>query len=187
MAEFIAEDPVHVAVASEQPAIYDVKGRMVQPKTRRLFARFQRGAAPQYAIEVALATLDFRKIHQTVGGGEFPRERWFGYYDSRQAQQQNGWTEDEHDRIVGRLRELGYLEVEPKKATPPWPAYDKLVAHGRRTTEMVVQKILERVSEDGYDPAEVAAYEAQNLARPEVLAALTLEVPEEESDPLIAA
>lgn len=189
MAEFIAEDPVHVVVSSEQPAIYDTKGRMVQPKTRKLFAKFQRGIAPQYAIDVALATFGFRKIHQvSIGGPEFPREKWFGYYSSRDAQQQNGWTDEEHDLIVARLRELGYIEVEPVKATPPWPAYDKLTAQGRRTVEMVAEKIVATVQDLELDAATVAAYERQNLNRPEVLAALEQSVEtEDEPDALVAA
>lgn len=189
MAEFIAEDPVHVVVSSEQPPIYDVKGRMVQPKTRKVWAKFQRGIAPQYAIDVALKSFGFRKIHQvSIGGGEFPRERWFGYYNSREAQREHGWTDDEHEMIVERLRSAGYLEVEPVKMAPPWPSYDKLVAQGRRTPEMVVEKILAKIEEDGYDPAVVAAYERQSLNRPEVVAALESPVVEdEEADTLVAS
>lgn len=179
--EFIAEDPVHVVVASEQQAIYDTSGRLIQPKRRKLFAKFQRGVASPAAIELALNTFSFNKIHQGIA-----RERWFGYYNSREAQLQNNWSDDEHDLIVGRLVEQGYLEVVPVKALPPWPAYDKLVKQGQRSNEHVAQKIAEKVLEDGYDPALVAAYERQNLNRPEVLAVLEV-VKDEEPEPLLAA
>lgn len=179
--EFISEDPTRVVVASEQAAIYDGKGHMVQPKRRRLYAQFQRGIAPPYAQQVALATFGFRKIHQGI-----ERERWFGYYNSKDAQQINSWTEDEHDQIVQRLTDLGYLEVKPVKAKAPWPAYDKLVKQGQRTDAHVAAKIAEKVAEDGYDPAEVAAYERQNLNRPEVLAVLEV-AKDEEPEPLLAA
>lgn len=180
--EFIAEDPVHVVVASEQPAIYDGRGNMVQPKRRRVYAKFVRGAAPVYAQQVALESFSFRKIHQGIA-----RERWFGYYNSKDAQRQFDWTEEEHDLIVRRLTEQGYLEVQPKKVAPPWPAYDKLVTHGQRKIEHVVEKIVAKVTEDGYDPAAVVAYEQQNLNRAEVLAALAALTAEEEPEPLIAA
>lgn len=181
--EFIAEDPVHVVVASEQPAIYDGRGNMVQPKRRRVYAKFVRGAAPLYAQQLALETFSFRKIHEGIA-----RERWFGYYNTKEAQHQFGWTDEEHDLIVNRLTEQGYLEVKPAKQAPPWPAYDKLVKQGQRTNEHVAAKIVEKVREDGYDAGVVAAYEAQNLNRPEVLAALAaISVTEDEPEPLIAA
>jgi hypothetical protein len=180
--EYIAEDPVHVVVASEKPAIYDTRGNMVMPKQRRLWAKFQRGIAPGYAQQVALETFDFRKIHQGI-----ERERWFGYYNSEFAQLQNNWTDEEHDRIVAKLDEQGYLRVEPKRLPAPWPAYDKLVPQGRRTVELVAEKIAATVAENGYDPAQVAAYERQNANRPEVLAALEAGVPDEEPEPLVVA
>jgi hypothetical protein len=180
--EFIAEDPIRVVVASEQPPIYDGKGHMVQPKKRKLYAQFVRGAAPVHAQQVALTTFSFRKIHQGIAP-----ERWFGYYNSKDAQRQHSWTEDEHDQIVGRLVELGYVQVEPIKLDAPWPAYDKLVVHGQRKIEHVAAKIAEKVLEDGYDVAAVVAYEQQNLNRPEVLAALSALSEEEEPEPLIAA
>ena len=173
--EFIAEDPVHVVIASEAPAIYDHRGRMVEPKRRKLFAKFQRGVAPSYAQKVALATFGFRKIHEGIA-----RERWFGYYNSRDAQRQHDWTEEEHELIVQRLTELGYLTVEPEKLSAPWPNYDNL-----RSAE----KIAAKVQEDGYDPALVLEYENQNKARPDVVAALEALLPaqDEEPEPLVAA
>jgi hypothetical protein len=183
--EFIAEDPVHVVVASESPAIYDHHGRMIEPKRRRLFAKFQRGQAPVYAQKVALSTFGFRKIHEGIS-----RERWFGYYDSKAAQKQNDWTPDEHDRIVARLTELGYLEVQPEKAAAPWPAYDKLTVQGQRTVDKVAEKIVAKITEDGYDPAEVLAYEQQNANRDAVVAAVAALLPsveDGEPEPLVAA
>lgn len=183
MAEFIAEDPVHVVVASEQKPIFDGRGRMVQPKVRRLWAKFQRGIAPEYAQKVALDTFGFRKIHEGV-----ERERWFGYYNSRDAQLQNGWTDEEHDLIVAKLRDQDYLEVKPVKLPAPWPAYDKLVTQGQRKIEHVAEKIVASVLEGGYDAAEVAAYERQNANRPEVLDALgALTAPVEEPQEQIVA
>ena len=184
MAEFIAEDPVHVAVASEQQAIYDNKGRQVEPKQRRVFAKFVRGVAPEYAQKVALEAFSFRKIHEGI-----EKARWFGYYNSRDAQQQFGWTEAEHDLIVAKLRERGYQEVQPVRAPAPWPAYDALKAHGQRKIEHVVEKILAAITDLGVDPQVVLEYEKQNLNRQEIVDAITVLTAGEESEaePLIAA
>ena len=79
------------------------------------------------------------------------------------------------------------LADEPVKLPPPWPAYDKLVAQGRRTLEMVVEKIKAQVDEAGYDPVAVIAYERENLNRPEVIAALEPQTADEPDVELVSA
>jgi hypothetical protein len=60
--QFIAEDPVHVVVRNESPALIDAKtGRTVRLAQRRLFAKFQRGTAPEWAQKIALETFEFRR------------------------------------------------------------------------------------------------------------------------------
>ena len=67
---------------------------------------------------------------------------------------------------------------------PPWPAYDKLVAQGRRTIELVADKITLMTLDMGVDPETVLAYEREHLNRPLVVEALkglsSTEVDEEE-------
>ena len=58
---------------------------------------------------------------------------------------------------------------------------------GGNTSESVVEKILEKVREDGYDPSEVIAFELQNLARPDVIAALEALVTTDAVEPVVAA
>jgi hypothetical protein len=68
-----------------------------------------------------------------------------------------------------------HVLVTAPKMQEPWPNYDKLIAQGRRTNDIVAEKIAARVAEDGYgedDIAVVVAYEKANLNRPEVLAVL---------------
>lgn len=78
---------------------------------------------------------------------------------------------------------IDYILVESPTVAPPWPTYDKLVTAGRRTTEMVAEKIAEKVVEDGYDPEAVAAYERTHLNRALVLDKLAGLVPEPEPEP----
>ena len=177
--QFIAENVPQVFVRSENPAVYDTKGRMVQPKSRRVSAEFKRGTAPGYAREIGLKAFSFNGLPDS---GISP-EQWISFYDSVQGQQQYGWTDEEREAIEEKLLAQGYLRVEPTRRKAPWPAYDKLVAQGARTIEKVVAKIAEKVVEDGYDADEVIAYEAENLNRAAVIEALSellAPTPEEE-------
>lgn len=91
---------------------------------------------------------------------------------------ETGWVPEEiRDRVEKILLEHpqrghDFVLAERPKLTPPWPRYDDLTAQGRRTVEMVAEKIVEKVRDDGYDPVQVAEYERQTLNRPEVLEAL---------------
>lgn len=182
--QFIAENEPHVFVRSENPAVYDTKGRLVQPKSRRLAAQFRRGTAPAFAREKGLKAFEFKGLPDS---GISPGQ-WLSYFDSVHAQRQFGWTDEEREAVEAKLLEQGYMRVEPDRLQAPWPAYDKLVAQGARTVEKVAAKITETVIENGYDPEEVAAFERENLNRPEVLDALAslIETPAE-PEPLVAA
>lgn len=189
--QFIAEDPVHVVVRSAVPRMYDPRdpSRLIREGQPRLFAKFQRGTAPAYAQRKGLEIYSFRKIHNTgIGGGEMPREQWVCFFDSVQAQDEHGWTDEQREAVEEKLITLGYVQVEPERLAAPWPAYDKLVAHGRRTIEMVAEKIAEKVTEDGYSPHAVIAYERENLNRPQVIAALEALISggDTEDEPLLA-
>lgn len=188
MSQWIAEDPIHVVVRNEQDAIYDTHGRLVQPKQRRVYAKFERGTAPAWAVDLARqADLQFRAMPErgvTV-------QQWLSYYDVKQDQLRNGWTDEEVEEIVRRVDEVAHAAIrcEPPRLKAPWPAYDKLVAQGQRTIDKVAAKIAEKVQEDGYSPHEVVAYERQNLNREQVIAALEalLEPVEEATETIVAA
>ena len=80
---------------------------------------------------------------------------------------------------------IDYVVVEPVKLKIPWPKYDTLIVHGRRTLSMVAEQIAATAAQIGVDPEIVKAYERANLDRPAVLAAL--EVPAEEAEEIVAA
>lgn len=71
------------------------------------------------------------------------------------------------DRKYGR----DYMMVEEPKVPAPWPAYDELVAQGRRSNEMVAAELVETARKIGADAGAVLRYERANRNRDEVIAA----------------
>lgn len=168
--QWISEDPIHVVVRNEEPALHDTQGRLVKPAQRRVYAKFNRGTAPGWASEIGVKSFEFRRMPERG----IAKEQWLAYYDVREDAQRMGWTEEEQEAIISRLEEVVHavLPVEPPRLSAPWPAYDKLVPQGKRTIDMVAAKIVEKVEEDGYNPVDVLEYEKQNLNRVEVVVAL---------------
>jgi hypothetical protein len=182
---WIAADALHVVVRSEGPAVFDTKGRMVEKKKRRVFADFERMMAPQWVRELEAA----KSLQMNSRPENMARENWLCFYSLDGATQRHGWTEEEQEAIRERLNgTAGAVRVEQPRLAAPWPAYDKLTVVGRRTAEIVAEKIAETVKELELDPAYVVAYEEQNENREAVIAAVRATVPvEEEPEPLIAA
>lgn len=99
------------------------------------------------------------------------------YFDTVEEQRSNGWTDEFREEIERKLLThkfygIDFIHVDAPELTPPWPKYDDLVAHGRRTPQMVAEKIAEKVREDGYDAEAVVAYERAKLNRHEVIDAI---------------
>ena len=161
MPQYLAETPLHCVIRSEIPAIYNTKDQMISPKQRRVFAKFKRGQAPLWAQEIA-RTLGwaFRGMPEGV-----TVEQWVSFYDSKEAQEEQGWTDEEHAAIVEKLdQNVSVRRVEPPKVPAPWPTYD--------TFEGSSVELAERVAELGLDPHAVIAYEQQNQNRTRVLTQL---------------
>jgi hypothetical protein len=76
------------------------------------------------------------------------------------------------ERLLAWQNPNDHLLCERPELAPPWPAYSRLVAQGRRTDEMVAEKIAEKVKEDGYDASEVLEYEETHLNRQSVISKL---------------
>jgi hypothetical protein len=144
--QWINEDPVYVLIRNELPAQYDTSGRQLKPKQRHVFAKFKRGIAEPYVLELALKTFDFRKKPTNVAA-----ERWAAYYDSVEAQNEHGWTDEEREAIEDKLTNsgIGALLVERPKLAKPWATYDKLAVVGRRTAALVAEKVSEIVRTNG--------------------------------------
>lgn len=157
--QYIAEDPIHVVCRNEDPPLTDGKGGIVRPGRRRLFAKFTRGTAPDFAREIGLRTFELRKMPEDG----VSREQWLAFYDSVEAAAQNGWTKDEREAIEAKLATVDGVLVVARPRTPaPWPNYDTIVASkDGLTNQQVVEKIVGKVIEDGYDLAHVLAYERE--------------------------
>jgi len=151
---------------------YTPKGDLlaIRPKIK---AVFQHGTAPRWAIEQAKAAGMI--VTGKPDGIDF--QPYFSSYDTNAAAELEGWDAETKQWVEQRLlanpaNGSTYIRVEIPRLKPPWPAYDKLVAQGARTVDLVAAKIAAKVVEDGYDPAEVIAYEAENLNRPQVIEGL---------------
>lgn len=159
---FISEDPVQHAVRPETPAVYDQTGqRVVSPKQRRVVIQFQRGHAPLWVREVALASFDFRK--RPV---EIPPETWVSWYDSDEDQQAHGWTDEEKHAIEEYLcTAFGTLRVEQPQQPKPWEAITKLTVTKARTAEQVAADMARIADEVGVPLSTVVAYVAANTGK----------------------
>lgn len=113
-------------------------------------------------------------------------------FDSLWAQSVNGWTDEEREIVEERVRTgpgngVDYVVVDTPRVPAPWPGYDSLTVQGRRTIQLVAEKIAAMTADTGTPPSHVLAYERENLNRPEVLAAVTALTAEEPAEELIEA
>ena len=163
-------------------------GGTVKPQ-KGIVCKFQhagRGLSP-WEIDEALDRFDIRG----VAVGEDPASR-LSFYDTEIWQIHQGWDDQTRKKVEDRLLSgngfgTDYFLSERPRAQAPWPGYDKLGAQGRRTVEMVAEKIAQMTTDTGVDPEAVLQYERENLNREPVVKAVEalLQVPEPE--PLIAA
>ncbi len=148
---------------------------------------FIHGDVNEWEVEAALKHFD-GKI-RGLAEGEDPRWR-LSSYDTDEAAVTHGWSAEEKAKFEDVLRKhagADYLIVDKPRRPAPWPSYDKqTTVVGKRTLELVVQKVVETVRDLELDPVGVAAYERDNLNRKEILDALAPPA-EVEAAPLIEA
>ncbi len=181
--QFLAENPVHVNVRSED-AQYNSTGRKVKTLQRRIFAKFNRGI-PAWAVPLAETTFDFSHMppERTV-------EQWCGFYDSEGDQIRMDWTDEERETIEARLVDLGYLLVEKPKAPAPYPTYAKQRRlQGQRTVKHVIEDIKATLEQTGIDPGDVIAYEVDHLDKDSqaIIDAFTKAATEAEAEEMVTA
>lgn len=136
----------------------------------------------------------FESSFRGLGYDENPSHR-LSTFDSLWAQEVNGWTDEEREIVEARVRSgpgngVDYIVVDTPRVPAPWPAYDKLRPQGKRTVEMVAEKIAETIAELEIDPQHVLAYERENENRPAVIAAveaLNAGLPSSSAEELIQA
>lgn len=184
MALFMSERGIDLTVRRSKE-IFSVKTGERIDMSKRVFAEFRKGGIPEWALPIAL-----ERFKMNGKPPELTPQQWLYTYDSGADQRARGWSDEERDLIEAKLRSSPkVVEISKQPVPVPWPKYESLTAHGRRTAEKVVEQILAGIETTGVDPASVVEYEREHLNRPEVIAAVEgLAVAEEdEAEPLIAA
>lgn len=185
-------DSANLRITVRKPKTHYTPKGDVSHVTDRIVAAFQRGGVPAWAEDIVTDKLDWRGQDDS-----FSRSIRTGVYDTVEQQNQHGWTDDERlevERFLdSHMAGNNYIRVDPPRLEAPWPAIDKLSVHGRRTVEVVADKLLETASDIGIDPNHVVLYVAQeegnvpgwdarlvNLLREKIARAENVAEPDEE-------
>jgi hypothetical protein len=185
----MSERGLDITVRREE-IVYAGNPPKVIERRRRVAAKFERGGVPDWALPIAERTFKMNgKPTHFENGAPYPATLFLWTYDSELDQGSRGWTAEERAAIEAKLRSerAKVVEITPQLSVP-WPNYDKLVVHGRRTIDKVVEQILAGIETTGVEPADVLEYERAKLNRAEVIAAVEgLGVEPKDEEPLIAA
>jgi hypothetical protein len=158
-----------VAIRGEIVESYANGGRRVTQTL--LAAYFQPYLLTQDERQLALDHFYFNGSYQEQDEVTLvPPDYRIGLFDSRIAQEQNGWSDDERQLVEEKLLRVAQetpdtlLLVPEHTLQPPWPNYDLF--------EGSPLELAEKIAEDGYRLAEVVAYERENQNREDVIEAL---------------
>lgn len=165
----------------EQMLVSSATGPTMQVTREPIIALFQQSIVSAKERADAIAHFGFLG----VADGEDDPGRRVSAYDTDEAARSGAWdaeTKLEVERTLDAGVGHDYYKLEDVRLPAPWPRYDEIVVYGRRTAELCAEKISDTVKMLGLDPAAVAAYERENLNRPEVLEALEAEPAEEAAE-----
>lgn len=181
---FMSERQKAVTVRNEKPVFSLKTGERVDT-IRRVYANLERGYMPDWAIAIA-------EERFTMGGKPptVPTHRWIASYDSRLAQAQEGWTDEEREMIEKKLLAQGDVVVIDQPQVPaPYAQYDKhRTMKGQRKQEHVLADISSAYELAGFDIEQAVRYEQQNLNDQTVIEHLRSLAPTPAvSEPLIEA
>jgi hypothetical protein len=173
--------------------------------TQAVIAEFRRGGVTPWEKEQALQHFQYVQqvsstdpdvasysINRDIVGeyeGEDITQR-FSVYDTDEQAFSGKWSPEvkaEIEKNLDAWQNSDYFRCDRPKRPAPWPSYDKLVKQGQRTIALVAEKIAAQVTESGFDPEKVIAYETENLNRPEVIEALQKLMVEKEPEETVAA
>lgn len=136
-------------------------------------AEFSPTDVTDFEREVARKSFSFRGTMTTLGGEPIdPAEHRISTFDSNVIQ--NAGLREEVEKFLLNHVDHGrdFIVADRPKLKAPWPTYDTVHA----------AKIAAKVAEDGYDVAEVIAYERENKNRPTVIEALEALAPTPEPE-----
>jgi hypothetical protein len=143
-----------------EPTISLVNGLEMETTKKRI-ARFQQGVLLDHEVEVGLKTFTFKGL----ADGVEPFTR-LSVFDTRDYQKANRLTDEEREKIEAILESAPafgaeFIKVEEITAPLPFPSYD----------EKEPEEILEIVESAGIEPDVAYRYEAENLARKDLMEA----------------
>lgn len=144
---------------------------------RRIDANFQRVVVSEEDFAVALNSFHFPGLPEDFDTNQnvSPRYRVSGW-DSEWAQQNEGWTDEEIEMIIEKLRTdpgygIDHVEVEQAPTKAPFPSYDELSA----------DEVLQIVKLTSIDPDTVIAYERENQNRERIIKVLSGQVEDDDT------
>lgn len=159
MALYVTDSANLRITVRKEEKVYTPKGDLAAVKPR-IVVQFQRGGVPAWAEQTVLERLEWRGQDDS-----FERSTRTGVFDSVEAQRINGWTDDDRVAVEAFLDSHmpgnNFIRVEPPRLEAPWPSITNLTVHGRRTAEVVADKMLDTAREIGFDLNQLALYVAQ--------------------------
>ena len=128
-------------------------------QSKKKIAQFQQGVLLNHEIEIGLKAFTFKGLPDGV-----PPETRLSVFDTRDYQRANKLTDEERLELEKTLEaspQFGndFIRVDEIHAPKPFPSYD----------EKEPEEILELIEAAGVDPDVAYRYEAENLARRELL------------------
>lgn len=180
MPRFVSQQKGHrVIVRNGRESYLGPQGDMVPPVTE-LVALFTHNLLTRDDAEEAKSRMHIRGTTEDEAGRPIDPAYRLSVFDSEVAQLQNGWTDEETDLVVAKLRSLlnrgDVIEIEPEPVVKPWNGYDAIEEPDR---------IVELALAVEADLAKVLAYEKANKARPEVIDALRAEIADGEEESVV--
>ena len=125
--KFIATKSANYQLFARDPEIQyfpDGRTRQIRPA---LVAEFGDASSGEISGAEGLIMND---VHGQYGSGRAADIRGF-FFDSEEAQERHGWTDEERQFVEQRLQEVSVPDGDVKVWTkpvpvPPWPTYDKM-------------------------------------------------------------
>lgn len=157
--------------------------RLIQTQ---VFAKFEPGICSSDERELAIRRWRFNgQLQELDEVTSIQPDYRIGLFDSRAAQAENGWSDEERMLVETKLLKLAsdtptdLLVVIEARVEAPWPRYD--VFEGTTTD------LMNKIVEDGYTLEAVLAYERENQNRPKIIEALEQMIDDGDVVPTVVA
>jgi len=152
-------------IKGEQTLVQGPQGPTVSILRDAHIALFEQGNVTPWEVERAAEV--WGRDFKGVAEGEAPLKR-ISAYDTDLAAERNGWdakTKADVEKLLDAQQGQDYFRVDLPRLAAPWPKYDDAV-----DADQIAAIAGASLEADGVTHA--IAYELENLARPDVIAAL---------------